>query len=195
MSKRHQDDPAALAGDDTKAVVPPEGENAPGTPDESAQDPATQRIEQLEQECAELKDLALRTRADLENYRKRVIRDREDQVRFAEQQLVADLLPVLDDFYRALEATPDSDDGRTIRQGLDLVEKSLRKVLSDHQVTEIETAYLSFDPQFHEAVSQLPRADVAEGTIVATVRRGFLLHDRVIRPAQVVVSRRPHDVD
>lgn len=182
-------DPAENPSGSEEDLLDPKDGAAP-SPDEGELSSLRERAAQLEKEAAEFKDLALRARAELENYRKRVARERSESLRFSEQQLLVDLLPVLDDFNRALQATPETEEGQSIRAGLDMVKKSWEKVLREHDVVEMSTRGEAFDPALHEAISRLEREDLEPNTVVEEYRKGFLLHDRVIRAAQVVVSHR-----
>jgi molecular chaperone GrpE len=131
-------------------------------------------------------ELAQRIQADFENYRKRSARDQERLVAHAHERLVRDLLPVLDDLERALEAAERHEEAALV-DGVRLVERSLRKALEKEGLVEIE-ADGAFDPHVHEAVLAQPRDDAEAGAVVEVVQRGYRLGDRVIRPARVVVA-------
>jgi molecular chaperone GrpE len=123
-----------------------------------------------------------RTQADLENFRKRAAREREDVVRHANERLVKELLPVLDDLERALAAGEE----HAIEEGVVLVHRSLASLLERHGVKEIETAG-AFDPHVHEALLSQP-SEAEEGSVIDVVQKGYTLGDRVVRPARVVVA-------
>jgi molecular chaperone GrpE len=141
--------------------------------------------EQLEAEAAKWKELSLRTAAEMDNLRKRTAREREDAIRYANQRLLEDLLPVIDNFEMGMQAAAQ-DTSSMIYIGMDMVRKQLNEFLSNQGVTEISTEG-QFDPNLHDAVSQ-EASDKPEGTIIRTTRRGFRLRDRLLRPASVVVS-------
>ena len=142
-------------------------------------------LEQLEAEAAKWKELSLRTAAEMDNLRKRTAREREDAIRYANQRLLEDLLPVIDNFEMGMQAAAQ-DTSSMIYIGMDMVRKQLNEFLSNQGVTEISTEG-QFDPNLHDAVSQ-EASDKPEGTIIRTTRRGFRLRDRLLRPASVVVS-------
>jgi molecular chaperone GrpE len=144
------------------------------------------RLAALEAERDEYLALAQRIQADFENYRKRAVRDREQDAAHAKERLVRDLLPVLDDLERTLEAAERHEEAALV-DGVRLVERSLRKALEKEGLVEIE-ADGAFDPHVHEAILAQPREDAKAGAVVEVVQRGYLLGDRVIRPARVIVA-------
>jgi molecular chaperone GrpE len=146
---------------------------------------------EMAQEIEKYKDAALRARADLDNYRKRVARDKEDAIRYANNSLLESLLPIVDNFELGLEAAKNTKDASGIVQGLEIVRKQLEDFLRDHGVEVVNAVGDRFDPNLHEAVAHEPNAEIDEGTVVRQIRRGFKLKDRLIRPATVVVSKGP----
>jgi molecular chaperone GrpE len=127
-----------------------------------------------------------RLAAEFENYRKRAARDQERLVAHAHERLVRDLLPVLDDLERTLEAAERHEEAALV-EGVRLVERSLRKALEKEGLVEIETAG-SFDPHVHEALMTQAREDAAAGSVLEVVQRGYRLGDKVVRPARVIVA-------
>lgn len=160
------------------------GENQP---QESAQplDP----WEQLEAEALKWKEISLRTAAEMDNLRKRTAREREEAVRYANQRLLEDLLPVIDNFEMGMLAAAQ-DQSSMIYIGMDMVRRQLNDFLSAQGVEDI-AAVGKFDPNLHDAVAQEESADTEEGHILRVTRRGFRLRDRLLRPASVVVSKAP----
>jgi molecular chaperone GrpE len=144
-----------------------------------------ERVAALETERDERLDDLKRLAAEFENYRKRVARDQESLVARAHERLVKELLPVLDDLERALEAARDSGT-RSVEEGVRLVHRELASALTREGLAEIETNG-KFDPHVHEALLSQP-SDVDEGSIVEVVQKGYTLGDRVVRPARVVVA-------
>ncbi len=142
-------------------------------------------MEQLEAEIAKWKELSLRTAAEMDNLRKRTAREREDAIRYANQRLLEDLLPVIDNFEMGMQAAAQ-DTSSMIYIGMDMVRKQLNEFLANQGITEISTEG-QFDPNLHDAVSQ-EISQLPEGSIIRTSRRGFKLRDRLLRPASVVVS-------
>lgn len=133
------------------------------------------------------KDRYARAMADFDNFRKRTARDREDLVKFAASDVLKDILPTVDNLSRALdEAKAKADD--PFVAGVKLVYDGLIKVLADHGATPLDAVGEPFDANFHEALAQLPSDDVEEGNVMSEVKRGWMLHGKLLRAAQVVVS-------
>lgn len=153
-------------------------------------DPAV-RVAELEGEVARLKDTVLRTHADQQNQQRRHQREREELRKFATAGLLEDLLPALDSLNLGLESAAQQSDGRAVAEGFRLAVGQLRSILSAQGLVEVDPVGQPFDPARHEAVGSEPSADVAEGTVLRVARSGWLLHDRVLRPAAVFVSAGP----
>jgi molecular chaperone GrpE len=145
--------------------------------------PATD--EALVKENRDLKDRVLRTLADYENYRKRADREKQDYFKYALADTIRDLLPVLDNFDRALDHAEEGDD---FHKGVSLIYKQLFDVLKRHGVKVIDEGNVRFDPNIHEAVVREENADVPSHTVVAVLQKGYFLHDRLLRPAMVKVA-------
>lgn len=147
---------------------------------------------QAQQESADAKQAMLLMQADMENLRKRLVREHEKTRKRTLERFMVDLLPVRDSLERALEATTDqAATVEAIREGKQLIIKMLNKVLADHGLQIIDPAGEAFDPEKHEAMTMLASADHDENTIIDVLEKGYQLHDRLIRPAKVVVSRKP----
>lgn len=127
-----------------------------------------------------------RTQADFVNYKKRIEQDQVDSVRYANVRLIQAIIPVLDDFERAFSSVPPNSPDSAWLEGIILVQRKLRGVLEAECVLEIKALGETFDPVFHEAVSE---AQGEDGKVVEEVQKGYMLHDRVIRPAIVVVGK------
>jgi len=147
-----------------------------------------EEIERLRLTAAEADKRVLMAQAEAENFRKRMRRDFEDQLKFAPVPMVVDLLQVRDNLIRALEAAESGSESVGLREGVAMVVKQLDDTLAKHQVREIPAEGETFDPNFHEAISQMPSERYPEGTVAVVAQSGFQMHDRVIRPSQVVVS-------
>ena len=132
------------------------------------------------------KDQYARLLADFDNYRKRVARDKEELAQFAAKDILKDLLPTVDNLALALDKAENKDD--PFVQGVKLAYDGFLKALADHGATPLDSVGEPFDANFHEAIAQLPSPDVAEGTVMNEVKRGWLLHGKLLRAAQVVVS-------
>jgi molecular chaperone GrpE len=149
------------------------------------------RLEAAEKAREEFHDLALRTRADFENYQKRSQRDRETERLYAQAPLATDLLPALDNLDRALEAARQAGDNGALVQGVALVQTQLLDSLRRHGVNRIDAQGKAFDPNLHQAVMQQPSAEASPGTVLQVLEQGYVIHDRVLRPARVIVSTAP----
>jgi len=147
-------------------------------------------IRELESELEETRDRLLRLQADFDNFRKRVLKEREEAHRFGHQNLVKDLLPTVDNLERALEhaRTSRGADLEGFLQGVELVLREVLGVLEQYGVTEVEAEDRAFDPNVHEAVGQKEAPGRPPGTVVQVVQKGYQLRDRLLRPARVLVA-------
>jgi len=143
----------------------------------------------LAQQLRDAEDRVLRAQAELENFRKRSRREYEDALRYREIDLLRDRLPVLDTVRRAIEASQTTADVDSLRAGFRMTAQQLEKVLDTHGCKTIETEGKPFDPTIHDALLQQVVPGVAAGTVVGVASKGYKLHDRVVRPAQVIVSK------
>ncbi len=153
-------------------------------------DPAV-RLAELEGEVARLKDTVLRSNADQQNQQRRHQREREELRKYATSGLLEDLLPALDSLALGLESASTQSDGRAVVEGFRMAVGQLRGILSSQGLVEVNPTGQPFDPSRHEAVGSEASATVAEGTVLRVARAGWLLHDRVLRPAAVFVSSGP----
>ena len=145
-----------------------------------------ERVEALEREREEYLDSLQRLKAEFDNYRKRAAREQLDQASRAAEQLVKNLLPVLDDLERALEAATQHEEAK-LEEGVRLVHRALSDVLAREGLAEIETDG-AFDPHVHEALLTQPSEDAEAGSVLQVLQKGYRLGDRVLRPARVVVA-------
>jgi len=143
----------------------------------------------FEAEAAKLKDLALRARADLDNFRKRALREKEEAIRYANNALLERLLPVVDNFELGLEAAKSAPDPASILLGMEMVRKQLQDFLRANGLEEVPAEGEVFDPNLHDAVSQEFSARVPEGRIIRQSRKGYKIKDRLVRASSVVVSK------
>jgi molecular chaperone GrpE len=159
-------------------------------------------LEQLQAEVAALKaraegaekardeylDLAQRTRADFDNYQKRNQRDLATERKYAQLPLASDILGPLDNLERALTAARQTGENGPLVQGVAMVQNQVLDVLRRHGIQRIDAQGKPFDPNLHQAVMQQPSGEVAPGTVVQVLEQGYTLHDRVLRPARVIVA-------
>ena len=146
-------------------------------------------LDQLRSDLEEAKDRVLRSQAELENYRKRASREIEDNRRYANLPLIRDLLPVLDNVERAIAAAEKSPDIAGLLAGVKLVAKQFEDILGQYQCQRIAALHQPFDPNLHHAISQQTTDEFPSNTVVLVSQPGFQLHDRVVRPSQVIVSK------
>lgn len=179
---------ATSAGACNSVAETPVSAAAPVTGDEMTQSTATDRVSALEHERDEYKELALRVRAEFENYQKRVARDREQERKYAAGPLAADLLPALDNLDRFLENVKEEN---ALTKVVATVRNQLLEALKRHGVTTIPTAGQPFDPHLHMAIMQEATSEHPPGTILATFEAGYTHHDRVLRAAKVKVAAAP----
>ncbi len=145
-------------------------------------------LDQLRNDMEAAKDRVLRSQAELENYRKRAAREIEEHRRYANQPLIHDLLPVMDNMERAIAAAEKSPDVAGLLEGVKLVARQFEEVFARHHVARIAALHAPFDPHLHHAISQQPTNEFPPNTVVLVASPGFTLHDRVVRPSQVIVS-------
>jgi molecular chaperone GrpE len=145
------------------------------------------KLEEKEKEAAANYDKYLRTVADLENYKKRAIREKSDIIKYGNEELIKDILPFVDSLDRALEH--DTGDVQAFKDGVALIQDQLLSCLKKHGVERIETAGLNFDPNFHEALMQMESDKHEDNKIVSEMERGYLLNGRLLRPSKVCVCK------
>ncbi len=156
----------------------------------AATDPApalADEIVELRKERDALHDRLLRQAAEFDNYRKRVDRERKDTAQYAAVEFLQDLLPIVDDFERALQT--DAPGAESYRQGLEIIHRALMDMLRKRGVTPIDAVGTDFDPQVHQAVSYEDDPDRRDGEVTEEFRRGYRLGDRLLRPAMVKVAK------
>lgn len=148
-------------------------------------------LESLQAELAQANERVLRAHAELENYRRRARREMDEQRQYAQLPLLTDLLPALDNLQRAIEAAEKSANATGLVEGVKMVVLQIQAVLEKYQCRQIAASGAAFDPHQHEALAQEPSDSVAAGCVTRVIRAGYRLHDRVVRPAQVMVSTGP----
>ena len=145
--------------------------------------------QEMDAALADAEGRAMRAQAELENFRKRMRREMEDSQRYAAMPMLRDLLPVVDDMQRAIAAAEKSEDTAGLLAGVKMVESRLRSVLEQHACRRIEAEGAAFDPAMHEAILMQPTTEYEPGQVMQVTQQGYQLHDRVIRPAQVIVAK------
>ncbi len=160
-----------------------------GSSESTASETEGNGLEMLQADLDRFKDLALRSQADLENFRKRAAREKEDGIRYANASLLEQLIPILDNFELGLSAARRESAESPILAGMQMVLRQLQDFLSSNGVQVLDAEGEQFNPNVHEALSQEASESVPEGHIIRQLRRGYKLRDRLIRPANVVVSK------
>ena len=190
MSDHRYDDPDsasavdASAGDETAAD---QAEAAAGAP---AVDQADAALDEVRRERDALQDRLLRTAAEFDNYRKRMDRERRELSEYATSDVLLDILPIVDNFERALQS-PTGADVEAFRRGIELIHKQMLDLLRKRGVTPIDALGADFDPNVHQAVVQEPSDEYREGEVMQEFQRGYKLGDRLLRAAMVKVAKRP----
>ena len=157
-----------------------------------AQDDLTVQLEAAKQEAAESYDRFLRASAEFENYKKRNLREMDEFRKYANESLVRELLPVVDNLERAIQSSAGNEvtnDADNLIEGVDMTLKEILKVFEKFVIKPIEALGERFDPTFHQAVMQEENDDQPENTILKELQKGYKIHDRLLRPSMVVVSR------
>ena len=166
---------------DGKPVAPEQDGPAPASADEAAA--------KLQVEIDRQRDQSLRDRADLENTRKRLQREKEDAVKYANSSLLEKLLPVVDNFEMGMMMARQAPGAESVVLGMTMVQKQLEGFLNDNGMQSIDAVGQKFDPNLHEALGEEANAEVPEGQVIRVQRKGYKLRDRLLRPASVFVSK------
>ncbi len=148
-------------------------------------------ISQLEQLIVDLRDRELKAQAELENFRRRILRDVDTQLKFAAMPLVNDLLEVVDNLHRASGTASGATSIEGVVAGVKLVQQQLGQVLAKHHCEPIPGVGHPFDPNVHQAIAQQPSSEFPAGTVMLETSLGFRMYDRVVRPSMVIVSTGP----
>lgn len=164
---------------------------------EKTEDPLQEmeaRLESLEQEAKDSYDRFLRVSAEFENYKKRAVREMDDFRKFANENFVKAMLPVIDNLDRAIETSSSNEQTiGSVVEGVSMTLKEILKVFEQFNVKAFDSLGKTFDPNFHQAVMQEETEDHPENTVIHELQKGYMMHDRLIRPAMVVVSKTKAD--
>ncbi len=172
---------------DTEETVDTQEQTQEDNTEETTEEDKTK---QYEEQIAELKDKYLRQAAEFDNYRKRIIKEKSELILNGGENVINSLLPVIDDFERALVNMEKSEDTETLKTGVELIYQKLLKALEANGLKAIETNNADFDTDFHEAVAMIPApSDDFKGKVVDCVQKGYKLNDKVIRHAKVAVGQ------
>lgn len=155
---------------------------------DSEENACVKELDELREQVKEHQERYLRVQADFDNFRRRSRMEKEDFAKYASMKLVESLLPVIDNFDRALQSTKDTKDFDALAKGIEMVYRQLDQVLAQEGLAPIQAVGEPFNPEFHQAIMQVESEDHEEGIIVEEVQKGYMLKDKVIRPSMVKVS-------
>lgn len=158
-----------------------------GTSTESVEE-LKARIEALSAQSEEYMQRLARSQADFDNFRKRTVREKEELGKYASSKLIAELIPVIDNFGRALDTRPEGEASESFVKGVEMIYRQFDSVLQAEGLTTMETVGQPFNPEFHQAVMQVESDEHEEGIVVEELQKGYMLKDKVLRPAMVKVS-------
>jgi len=178
---------------DIQKQEPLEEEPGDMTSEDIASQTPEEKIEKAETETKEAYDRFLRASAELENYKKRTQKEMAEFRKYANASLVKELLGVVDNLERAIESSNGSNEEGQLSEGLDLTLKELLKIFKTFHASPIEALGKPFDPCYHQAMMQQETADQPENIVLNELQKGYMIHDRLLRPAMVVVSKLPAD--
>ena len=173
---------------ETPSTSEPAKEGAPDST-QTRTDNIQEQMLQLKTERDKYKDIALRSVADLDNYRKRMAREKDEAIRFANASFLERLIPILDNFELGLQAAKAAGGQPAVVDGMSMVSRQLQDFLTSCGIETIDATGQPFNPNIHEAIAQEENAEVDEGRVIRQARKGYRLKDRLIRPANVVVSK------
>ena len=183
MGKKTKEENPAPEPDESSVVAEEE------LSDEPASEEQSDEID-FQVEAEKNKDLYLRALADLENYRKRAQREKEDAIRFANGNLLREMIPVIDNLERAVEHAKDDQDGGLL-EGVQMTLEQFRKVLESFGVKAVDSIGSPFDPNFHQAMGEMVTSDHPPSSVVQELQKGYTLNDRLLRPAMVMIAKAP----
>ena len=188
MSAKHDKNQPNQEEEQVNIPAEPE-QQAAEAGNEPAPEAAAAGPEKTEAELAEMKDKYLRLFAEFDNYKRRTSKERMDLLKTANQEMMVALLPVVDDFERARQAMQTAEDVNSVREGVDLISNKLINILQQKGLKPMEAVGTAFDPDLHEAITQVPVPDEnLKGKVIDEVEKGYLLNDKVIRFAKVVIG-------
>ncbi len=200
-SRRDEESPTVEPGEEladalreaSESVTDPAPDSAEGEPpvEPGPEEILAAQREELEQ----AQDRLVRLQAEFENFRRRSLKERQESLQYGHQNLVKDLLATVDNLERAIahSAEDESASMASVLQGVELVQSDLLGALGKHGVRVVEPIKESFDPAFHEAMGQVPDASVEPNSVVQVLQKGYLINDRMLRPARVLVAREPSE--
>ncbi len=191
MAEDNKEQARAAEENEETATRPEAGEAPVEAPEPSEIERLGAELDAAREEARRHHDLYLREAAETENYKKRVTREKQDAIRYANESLVRDLLPVIDDLERAARHAPGDGDPHALVDGIELVIKACLEALQKHGVTRVTAKGQPFDPEKHEAYAQVETGECEPNTVVDEIHPGYYLVDRLLRPSLVSVAKAP----
>ncbi|MFE0560289.1 nucleotide exchange factor GrpE [Paenibacillus sp. NPDC058910] len=185
MEETLENTPNSGESGSTEEAVNPEQE-IPVT--DSADDAGSAELEKLQAEVLEHQQRTLRVQADFDNFRRRTQKEKEDLGKYASSKLITELLPVIDNFERALQASEENPEFESFSKGVNMIFRQLESVLATEGLTAMKSVGEPFNPEYHQAIMQVESDEYEEGIVVEEVQKGYMLKDKVLRPAMVKVS-------
>lgn len=179
--------PEASQGQEAQEAAAP-AETAEAQPEQSGEAGEDPRVAELIRQAEENYNRFLRAQADFDNYRRRTQKEKEELAQYASMKLISQLLPVLDNFERAFQASPESEEVKSFVKGMDMIYRQLMQVLEAEGLRKMEPVGTPFDPELHQAIMQVESEEHGEGIVVEVVQNGYWLKEKVLRPAMVKVS-------
>jgi molecular chaperone GrpE len=176
---------------DTTAAESQEPVNEAGAAEAQAEEMVGQEqgeIARLTAEAEEHQQRFVRAQADFDNFRRRTQKEKEELAKYASMKLITELVPVIDNFERAMATVPEGTESESFSKGIQMIFRQLESVLNNEGLTAMETVGQPFNPEFHQAIMQVESDEYEEGTVVEEVQKGYMLKDKVLRPAMVKVS-------
>ncbi|NGZ73816.1 nucleotide exchange factor GrpE [Saccharibacillus sp. VR-M41] len=181
MTEEQQD--AQTAGETTE-----EAEAGAASTSDMSVEQLQERIAALTAQSEDYMQRLARSQADFDNFRKRTIREKEELGKYASAKLITELVPVIDNFSRALDTRPEGEGSESFVKGVEMIHRQFENVLQAEGLTAMETVGQPFNPEFHQAVMQVESDEYEEGIVVEELQKGYMLKDKVLRPAMVKVS-------
>ncbi|WP_106768374.1 nucleotide exchange factor GrpE [Paenibacillus faecalis] len=179
---------ASESGENPEVQESSDDENVSQEANSSEGDDLQVELEKLQNEMSEQQQRTLRVQADFDNFRRRTQKEKEDLAKYASSKLITELLPVFDNFERAIAASEDNQDFESFSKGVSMIFRQLETVLNAEGLTAMNSVGQPFNPEFHQAIMQVESDEYEEGIVVEEVQKGYMLKDRVLRPAMVKVS-------
>lgn len=159
-------------------------------PDGTPVSSSDERVADAERRAAEAQEQLLRVRADYDNSKRRLEREKLEAIKYANERLLAEILPIVDNLDRAMSSIAEGHDPEKVKQGLKLAQAEIHQILVSHGVDVVKAEGEGFDPQRHEAVAMVERDDLEDGTVIEEIQRGYTLNGRLIRPSRVKISKK-----